>query len=133
MDTSMQKKQKDKLDLAIRDTEKAISLYDKHKSSPNDERIYFMLLAKSFEVLLEYSWKKLKAVIESEGLEALTPKEIFKVAASVKLIKDPKFWIDAINARNLSVHDYYSIPNAKYYELASKCVVEARKIAKIKE
>lgn len=128
----MQKKQ-DKFELAIGDLESAIRIYEKNKASSKDERIYFMLLVKAFEILVEYSWKKLKVIVEDEGLEALTPKDIFKVAASVNLIDQPKFWLDAINTRNLSVHDYYSIPNDNYYHLAKEAIKQAKKILKIKK
>lgn len=87
-------------------------------------------VAKCFEVALEYAWKAIKRVVEDQGLEASSPKEAVKVGAVIGLIDDPELWIQFINDRNLSVHDYIGIDNEEYLKSISKFVTESEVLVK---
>ena len=87
-------------------------------SSESERSITFIAITKAFEVALEYGWKELKRIIEDRGLEAYSPKDVVREAANINLISDPKLWINCINARNLSVHDYFSLSESGIVELA---------------
>jgi len=76
------------------------------------------LVAKAFEVAVEYGWKDLKRRVEDEGLSAPSPKEAVRQAARLSFIEEPEKWIACINARNDSVHDYYRVPPERYIEFA---------------
>lgn len=103
-----------KLHEAINNLDQAIKQYKGDKTSLN-----FLTVAKAFEVVIEYSWRELKRTVEDEGLEAVSPKMAIKQAAKMGLVEDPETWIECINARNDSVHDYFGIPNDRYLELAT--------------
>jgi hypothetical protein len=77
-------------------------------------------LSKAFEILVEYAWKELKFRVEDSGLFAPSPKEAVRQAATMGLISDPEKWIAIINARNDSVHDYFTVPEKDYVSLASE-------------
>lgn len=106
-----------KIDDAILQLEEALKAYAKRKG---DTQLPFLALSKAFEILVEYAWKELKVKIESEGLEAPSPKETVRQAAKMGYISDPERWIDCINARNLSVHDYFGISHKSFAELAAE-------------
>lgn len=98
---------KRKLHDAIDDLRRCLKSY---KPSTEEERsISFIALTKAFEIALEYSWKELKREIEDKGLEAFSPKDVVREAATIGRIKNATLWIEAITAKNLSVHDYFSL------------------------
>lgn len=109
----MESKKIDKLPEARKHLAEALHQY---KANPSD--LNFLTLSKSFEVLVEYSWRELKEIVEDQGLEVLSPKMAIKQAAKLNLINDPEKWLDCIDARNDSVHDYFGISKEEYVSLA---------------
>jgi len=87
-------------------------------NSGEPRSLSFLALSKAFEVALEYGWKHIKAKVEDLGLEALSPKDAVREAARLKVIRNPEMWIKAINTRNLTVHDYFSMSEAEFLDLA---------------
>ena len=95
----------------------AITLYE---AATKDQEIHFLALTKAFEVLTEYSWKGMKQLVEEEGLEVFSPKDAVRQCARMGLIDEPDRWIECINARNNSVHDYFGISNEEFLTLAKE-------------
>lgn len=65
-----------------------------------------MALIQSFEVCFELAWKVLKDYLNSNGINVYLPKEVIKEAFSAEVIKDGQIWIDMLNARNSTSHEY---------------------------
>jgi hypothetical protein len=103
------------LETALKQLTEAIERY--RRRDPGD-RLPFLAVAKGFEIAVEYGWRELKRRVESEGQEVLSPKDAVRKAARQGTIDDPKAWLEAIDARNDSVHDYFSIPESKFVKLA---------------
>lgn len=108
-----------KVKTAATQLESALEKYNK-STKKDDKEIYFLAVTKGMEVLIEYVWKELKRKVEEEGLEAVSPKDAVRQAAAIGLIKDPESWIELINARNLSVHDYFGVSDDAHAQLADK-------------
>ncbi|MBI4237104.1 MAG: nucleotidyltransferase substrate binding protein [Deltaproteobacteria bacterium] len=106
---------------ALKHLEAALRQFDRATSTLN-----FLTVTKAFEVLIEYEWRELKALVEDQGLDAPSPKMALKQAARLKLVTDLESWLDCIDARNNSVHDYFGISEQEYVELARKLVQLAR-------
>ncbi|MBI1871484.1 MAG: nucleotidyltransferase substrate binding protein [Chlamydiae bacterium] len=104
----------------------AIQLYE---SQPTD--LSFLTVAKSFEMVIEYAWRILKRFVEEQGLEAVSPKAAIRESAKLKLISDPEKWMECLEARNNSVHDYFGISQEEYVSLA-KDLMELAKELKFK-
>lgn len=124
---SMASKENKKLPEAAKTLQGALELF-KQKDKVLNERMSFLLVVKAFEILTEYGWKELKKCVESEGLEVQSPKEAVRTAAQLSLISDPELWINCINARNSSVHDYFTIPEKEYLELAEELLKSIQQI-----
>ena len=62
--------------------------------------------AKRFEFTYEMAWKALKRLLDFLGIDARTPRAIFKEAYAHGLITDEQVWLDMIEMRNLSSHIY---------------------------
>ena len=107
--------------------ERALALY---RAQGKDSDLFFLTVAKAFEVLVEYCWKDLKGRVQDEGLDAPSPKEAVRQATRLGIITNPEKWIDCINARNDSVHDYFSIPKKDYIKLAGQMLGLAKGVYK---
>ena len=75
--------------------------------------------------MIENEWRDFKKIVEEEGVEASSPKAAIKEAARLKHITDPEVWLDCLEARNNSVHDYFGISEKEYVELAKKLLTLA--------
>lgn len=124
----MEEKKRRKLHEALGDLKRCIDAYLPSKKT--ERSIYFIALTKAFEVSLEYAWKELKRIIEDKGLEAFSPKDVVREAANIGILKDPNLWIQCINARNLSVHDYFSLSEEAIVSLAKEFLASANKTFK---
>ena len=123
----MESEDKAKLKHSLEQLKEAIRVYEKTKDNPG---IQFLAVSKAFEVAVEYAWRELKFLAEDEGLDAPSPKSAVRQAAKLGFIDQAEKWIDYINARNEGVHDYFSIPEEDYLELAKDFLKECQKILK---
>ena len=64
------------------------------------------MLLKSYEVCFELAWKVLKDFLNINGLSVSLPKDVIKSAFANEVIQDGQIWIDMLNARNLTSHEY---------------------------
>ncbi len=119
----MESKGKNKLPKAAKNLEEAIRNYQN-----NPTELGFLTLSKAFEILVEYAWRLLKEKVEDQGLDAPAPKMAVKEAARLKLITEPETWLDCIDARNDSVHDYFGISKEEYFRLSQKFLSLVRQI-----
>lgn len=104
---------------SLHDLDRALKAYV--PTEPGEPRsLSFFALSKAFEVALEYGWKGLKIVVEDKGLEAFSPKDAVREAARLGMINEPEVWIRAINARNLSVHDYFAMSEHDFVALVAE-------------
>lgn len=109
-----------KLRKSVNNLKKAIKQYK--SMSADDREMGFLTISKAFEVAVEYGWRELKQKVENEGLEALSPKDAVRQSAQIGIIKKPQAWLESIDARNNSVHDYFGIGEKEFVELAEKFV-----------
>ncbi len=63
-------------------------------------------IIKSFEFTFELSWKTLKDYLESQGVIALSPREVIKQAFHLEFLQDGDIWIEMLENRNLMAHTY---------------------------
>ena len=61
----------------------------------------------AFEMAYELSWKTLKKMLMSKGVEVYSPKETFRKAVAEGLIHEFEAWGEKyLETRNLTVHSY---------------------------
>lgn len=113
---------KNRLLKSIGNLEAALQQYRREKTDLN-----FLTVSKAFETLIEYSWRELKRLVEDQGLESPAPKIAVKEAAKLHFISDPETWLQCIDARNNSVHDYFGITEKEYCALAEELLELIRK------
>ena len=62
--------------------------------------------AKRFEFTYEMAWKALKRVLDYLGIDARSPRAVFREAFAQGLLGEEQVWLDMIEMRNLSSHVY---------------------------
>lgn len=73
-----------------------------------------------FEYCVELSWKAAKKKLEQNGLQASTPKDVYRVMAQAGLVEDAKPWFEYLEARNQTSHMYKEdVANAIFKVLPS--------------
>ncbi len=117
------KKPPDKFSISLGHLSEAIKFY--HETS-SERHLRFLALSKAFEVAVEYAWKELKLKVEVEGIETLSPKDAVRQAAKLKIINSAEDWLDFINTRNGSVHDYFGISEKDYVKIAENFLLQAK-------
>jgi len=70
------------------------------------EDIVLDLIVKRFEFTYEMSWKALKRYLDFLGIEAKSPRGVFKEAYAQGILKDERIWLDMVEQRNISSHIY---------------------------
>ena len=81
-------------------------LADAVKAFKPDSVLTHMALIQAFEVTFELAWKILKDYLYANGVTANLPREVIKEAFSFEVIKNGKIWIDMLDDRNASSHEY---------------------------
>lgn len=83
-----------------------------------------------FEFCYELSWKTLKRVLSYRGIEANSPREVFREAARENLIDDPEKWFKYLDYRNLTVHTYNEETAEKIFGILFEFKEEMNKLRK---
>jgi nucleotidyltransferase substrate binding protein (TIGR01987 family) len=60
----------------------------------------------AFEFCYELCWKFMKRALAQNGVEASSPRDVFRKAALNKLIDDPEIWFEFLERRNITSHTY---------------------------
>lgn len=83
---------------------------------------------KRFESLFEYCWKALKAAAEFEGSEAPGPRPAIQEAIKFGWIKNVEIWIEALDTRNATVHDYFDAAPDDYMKVIKNFSKDAESV-----
>jgi len=124
----MESKRTAKLHESLDHLKAAVRAYEKRRKADPLPRL---ALTKAFEVAVECGWRELKRRAEDEGLDVPSPKAAVRQAARLGLIGDPEKWMELIDARNSSVHDYFGFEGDDVVRLAKRCLELVEKIAAV--
>jgi nucleotidyltransferase substrate binding protein (TIGR01987 family) len=95
-----------KLKDSLNNLENAVSNLERAITIPRDRELVFEGTIHRFEVTIELMWKTLKRALEHEGLQPKTPRETLKEAFRIGWIDQETVWIDMLEHRNTTSHQY---------------------------
>jgi len=78
----------------------AVAAFDK------DKKLTHMALIQSFEICYELAWKILKDFLNIKGINAHFPRDVIKEAFQCEFISNGQVWMDMLDARNTTSHEY---------------------------
>jgi uncharacterized protein YutE (UPF0331/DUF86 family) len=113
----MESKKAAQLSESLRHLQEALQAFERRRKG---DVLPLLALTKAFEVAVESGWRELKRRVEDEGLDVPSPKAAVRQAARLGWISDPESWMEMIEARNASVHDYFGISETDFVKLAGK-------------
>lgn len=93
----------------IQNFNNAYSLFDemcKNYLADKQSNSNRLALTQSFEIVFELGWKVIKDYLKIKGVEVYTPKDVIKSAFSSEIIKNGQVWIDMLDSKNASSHEY---------------------------
>ena len=61
----------------------------------------------AFEVSYELAYKTCRKILSLWGTHVYTAKEVFRIAGLEGLIPDAEPWLNYVDKRNITVHEYY--------------------------
>jgi len=74
---------------------------------PSDDReLNEAGLIQGFEFCYERCWKTMRKLLNKEGLQPKSMREIFRMASDIGFIADPELWFLFQDKRNISAHVY---------------------------
>jgi nucleotidyltransferase substrate binding protein (TIGR01987 family) len=95
-----------KLKDSLNNLESAVSNLERAIVIPRNRELVFEGTIHRFEVTIELMWKTLKRALEYEGLQPKTPRETLKEAFRIGWLNDETIWIDMLEHRNTTSHQY---------------------------
>ncbi|VVA43741.1 Nucleotidyltransferase [Candidatus Roizmanbacteria bacterium] len=111
-----------KIQAQYEDLKKAFGRLKEAVILPSDVTINQDATIQRFEFTFELAWKLMKTILETEGLEAISPKNVIREGATIGLIDDPQKWFGFLENRNLSVHTYKEEIAKKVYQSAKEFI-----------
>jgi nucleotidyltransferase substrate binding protein (TIGR01987 family) len=85
---------------------KAVANLERALTIPKDRELVYEGTIHRFEITIELMWKTLKRALEYEGLRPSTPRESLKEAFRVGWLHDEDVWLDMLDHRNTTSHEY---------------------------
>ena len=110
--------------------ELALHHFDQKGLTPEESEIFFDAVTKRFEVAFEQAWKGLQAVAIHEGSDVAGPRPAIQEAVRYGWIDDPEYWALALETRNGSVHDYFSVNEPEFIEIIRAFIPQSRALVK---
>lgn len=74
-------------------------------------------LIQFFETSFELAWKTSKDYLESEGIDAKTPRDVLKQAFRAGILADGRTWMKMLDDRNMMSHTYDDTESRKVERL----------------
>jgi nucleotidyltransferase substrate binding protein (TIGR01987 family) len=87
------------LENALENLERAVAI-------PNDRELVVEGTIQRFEITIELFWKVLQRVIRYEGGKADTSRASLKEAFRLGWLHDEQIWLDMLDSRNTTSHQY---------------------------
>jgi nucleotidyltransferase substrate binding protein (TIGR01987 family) len=119
-----------KLESLIEDLTKANQRL-KEASELEPTRIHKDATIQRFEFTFELAWKTIQEYVRDQGLDCKSPKNCFRTAAEIDLMKNPEVWFEYLEARNLIAHTYNERLADKVYRQAVKFCAEVDNLLKV--
>ena len=98
-----------RLEERIENFNRAFEIFNNAVKAYNQEKeniLMHMALVQAYEVCFELSWKVLKDYLAENGILVYMPKEVTKEAFNKNVIENGQIWIDMLDARNATSHEY---------------------------
>ncbi|MBZ9887314.1 nucleotidyltransferase substrate binding protein [Mesorhizobium sp. BR1-1-3] len=91
---------------SLSNLERVVSNLERALAVPRDRELVFEGTIHRFEMTIELMWKTLSRALAYEGVAAKTPRESLTRAFSLGWLHDEGIWLDMVQNRNTTSHEY---------------------------
>lgn len=114
----------------IENFNKAFGFYQEAvKEFDTSKVLTHLALVQAYEICFELAWKCLKDYLQEKGIEVSYPKDTIKEAFNKNTLENGQLWIDMLNARNATSHEYNMEKVSKYLtEISTTYFEEMKKL-----
>lgn len=91
---------------SLRNLENALQNLERAIAIPKDRELVAEGTIHRFEMTIELFWKTLKRAITYEGAHVKTPRESLKEAFRIGWLDEEQVWLDMLDSRNTTSHEY---------------------------
>lgn len=91
---------------SLKNLQNAVTNLEKALKIPRDRELVFEGTIHRYEVTIELMWKTMQRALKYEGLKTTTPRETLVAAFKAGWIHDEKLWLDMVQHRNTTSHEY---------------------------
>lgn len=109
----------------------AILLCSENRSDEKINTLFFDGMVKRFENLFLRVTKLLGLALSKEGIETLSPRGAIQEAVRLNWIKDPDFWLLAMDARSASMNSADNYSRQEFLNIASQFATEVEVITNL--
>lgn len=95
-----------KLKDSITNLQNAVAKLESALKVPRDRELVFEGTIQRYEVTIELMWKTMQRALKYEGIKTTTPRETLVEAFRAGWINDEKLWLDMVQHRNTTSHEY---------------------------
>lgn len=95
-----------KLKDSIANLQNAVAKLESALNVPRDRELVFEGTIQRYEVTIELMWKTMQRALKYEGIKTTTPRETLVEAFKAGWINDEKLWLDMVQHRNTTSHEY---------------------------
>lgn len=88
---------------------RAFNMFDEVRNDflkDKSNNTFRLALTQGFEIVFELGWKVLKDYLFINGVSVQLPRDVIKEAFNKEVISNGQIWIDMIDARNATSHEY---------------------------
>lgn len=90
-------------------------------------------LIQRFEYTLELSWKTSKKILQFNGIETDTPKNVIREMAQLGWIDNAEAWLDYIDKRNQTSHIYNEEVAVAIFSVIKNFISDAEELYQVLE
>ena len=113
--------------IKIDDLKSALSMLKKGLSETKDQLDRDGVIQR-FEFTFELLWKVIQEYARYQGVEAVSPRDAFRIGGELGIIEDPGMWFDFLKDRNLTTHLYSEEDAAKIFSHIPSFISETEKV-----
>jgi len=84
---------------------KAQAVFERFRKNMQDDRDQAGAV-QAFKICYELSWKTMKRILATQGVESTAPRDVFRKAALAQIIDNPEPWFSFIEKRHLTSYTY---------------------------
>jgi nucleotidyltransferase substrate binding protein (TIGR01987 family) len=93
---------------SVGNLQRALDNLERAVAIPRDRELVAEGTIHRFEITIELFWKTLKRALRYEGFRVETSRDSLKEAFRINWLHDEQVWLDMLDSRNTTSHEYLS-------------------------